>query len=100
VYSSELDFPTVPEANKKDKATIMVPLPSRGFEDLQAQLAEAFATVKLIHVEFSTWRSLLVAINYDKSNFDRARDYGYWQPAVRKDGFFNVTLFEKLNLDR
>jgi hypothetical protein len=90
-YSSELDFPTVLEDNKKDKATIMIPLPSRGFKNLQAKLAEALATVQLIQVESSTWGSLPVDINYDKSDFNHLQDFGYWQPAVRKDDFFNVT---------
>ena len=41
---------------------------------------------------------LYIPIEYEGMDYERAG--GYWRSEVRKHGFFNVTSFKKLNLDR
>jgi hypothetical protein len=59
-----------------------------------------------MHANMVLIRSLTVGkITYkvlkrlDPQSLDHKRGRGYWKPLVRKDGFSNVTSFDKLDLD-
>ena len=60
-----------------------------------------FAHMKLHHSPADGFiRSMTVENVKYGVNQGYQRGHGYWRPNVRKHGFFNVTSFEKLNLDR